>query len=269
MTAGTESVANRHEFTALVLAASRGADDPVARSENISHKALVDVAGVPMLSRVLSALSDSRSVGTVAIGIEEGSVLEAIGKPDYVIAPIGNSPGASVLSGAAAFENPFPLLVTTGDHPLLTAEMVDQFCADALASGADVAAGLAPEHLISVAHPGVQRTYLRFRDGGYSGCNLFAMLTPDGLKAAAFWGQIERDRKRPWRLVKAFGLVPLILFGLRLMTLDGAFRRAGKRMGVTAAAVQMPWAEAAIDVDKPADLTLVREIIKRRSGRDG
>ena len=56
-------------------------------------------------------------------------------------------------------------------------------------------------------------------------------------------------------------MVPLILFGLRLMTLEGAFRRAGQRIGATAAAVVLPWAEAAIDVDKPADLELVRKIL--------
>ncbi len=43
-------------FTALVLAASRGAADPVARAEGLSHKCLVDTAGTPMLLRVLAAL---------------------------------------------------------------------------------------------------------------------------------------------------------------------------------------------------------------------
>jgi CTP:molybdopterin cytidylyltransferase MocA len=250
-------------FTALVLAASRGTRDPVARAEGKSHKALVDVAGTPMLSRVLRALRESPAVGPIAIAIDDPSALDALGETGLITVPVGDSPGASVVLGAGALGDPFPLLVTTGDHPLLTAEMIDRFCADARATGADVVAGLAAEPVIRAAYPDTRRTFLRFRDGGYSGCNLFAMLTPKGLKAAAFWGQIERERKRPWRLIKAFGVVPLILFGLRLMTLDGAFRRAGKRIGATAAAVVLPWAEAAIDVDKPADLELVRKILSR------
>jgi GTP:adenosylcobinamide-phosphate guanylyltransferase len=250
-------------FTALVLAASRDAQDPVARAEGKSHKALVDVAGTPMLSRVVRALADSSAVGSIAVSIDDPSALDALGEDGLVTAPTGDSPGASVIAAAGALGDPYPLLVTTGDHPLLTAEIIDRFCADVLATGADVVAGLATEKVIRAAYPETRRTFLRFREGGYSGCNLFAMLTPDGLKAAEFWGEIERERKRPWRLIMAFGVVPLILFGLRLMSLNGAFRHAGKRFGNTAAAVLLPWAEAAIDVDKPADLELVRKILGR------
>ncbi|NQV20201.1 MAG: NTP transferase domain-containing protein [Rhodospirillales bacterium] len=250
-------------FTALVLAASRGPEDPVARAEGVSHKALVDVAGTPMLLRVVRALSASRAVGRIAVGIEDPAVLATLGESGLIAAPTGNTPGASVLAGAAALDNPFPLLVTTGDHALLTPEMVDRFCTDALATGADVVAGLATKETILKDHPDTVRTYLKFRDGDYSGCNLFALLTPRGLKAPEFWGHIEHQRKRPWRLVRAFGAMSLVLFALRLLTLDGAFKRAGKRFGAKAAAVLLPWSEAAIDVDKPADLELVRKILGR------
>ena len=60
-------------FTALVLAASRGAADPVARAEGLR----VDTAGTPMLSRVLAALQASPSVSPIAISIEDPSLLDA------------------------------------------------------------------------------------------------------------------------------------------------------------------------------------------------
>ena len=37
--------------------------------------------------------------------------------------------------------------------------------------------------------------------------------------------------------------------------------QVSQQLGFTAAAVPMPFAEAAIDVDKPADLELVEEIL--------
>jgi GTP:adenosylcobinamide-phosphate guanylyltransferase len=44
-------------LSAIVLAGSRGPDDPVARAAGLQHKALVPVAGVPMLQRVLDTLA--------------------------------------------------------------------------------------------------------------------------------------------------------------------------------------------------------------------
>ena len=42
--------ATERRFTALILAGSRGPDDPVARQAGQTHKALVPVAGVPMVA---------------------------------------------------------------------------------------------------------------------------------------------------------------------------------------------------------------------------
>ena len=45
---------------ALILAGSRpGAPDPVAAAEGLSHKALVGIAGKPMLAHVAAALRDA------------------------------------------------------------------------------------------------------------------------------------------------------------------------------------------------------------------
>jgi len=252
-------------FTALVLAASRGPEDPVAKSEGVSHKALVDIHGSTMLQRVINALAASEAVGRISVTIDDPSILSALDGPEVHATPLAETPGASVLAGAASLEDPYPLLVTTGDHALLTPEMVDRFCADTLATGADVAAGLASAEVILRDQPETQRTFLKFRDGRFSGCNLFAILNPRGLNAPEFWSQIEHNRKKPWRLVSSFGISALVLFALRRLTLDQAFTRAGQRFDAQAAPILLPWSNAAIDVDRPADLELVRKIL----GRDG
>ncbi len=267
MSAETPSAPDRR-FTVLILAASRGAADPVARSEGTSHKCLVDVAGQPMLVRVVDALVASPSVGAVAISIEAPEVLDAlpqlaraVAAGDIRVLPSEATPSASVLRAAEDLDDPYPLLIATGDNPLLTPEMVEHFCAEALQSGADVAAALAPESLVRSAFPTAERTFLRFRDGRYSGCNLFALTRPAGLAAVRFWAAAERHRKRPWRLVAAFGPMTLVLFLLGRLTLDGALERASAVMKVRAKALRMPFATAPIDVDKPSDLALVRRIL--------
>jgi CTP:molybdopterin cytidylyltransferase MocA len=269
---GTTQAGAGRRFTALILAASRGAADPVAQSEDTSHKCLVDVAGVPMLARVVETLAASPSVGALAISIEAPEVLKALPPVAEAVAagritalPSAGSPSASVLRAIEALGDPYPLLIATADNPLLTPEMVEHFCAETLASDAELTAGLASEVVVREAVPTAERTFLRFRDGRYSGCNLYALADPAGLAAVRFWAAAEHHRKRPWRLVASFGFVSLALFLLGRLSLDEAFARASKIMNVRARALRMPFPTAPIDVDKPSDLALVRRLLEAHS----
>ena len=258
-------------FTALVLAGSRGPDDPVARAGGVAHKCLVPVAGVPMAVRVVETLAACRSVGRIALALEHPALLDDLPALRRLIAAgrctalaTGPTPSLSVQRALDELPDPLPLLVTTGDHPLLTPEMVEHFCADARRAGADLVAGLTPAAAIRKAYPDAQRTYLRFRDERYSGANLYALLGPDARRAVAFWRRVEQERKRPWRLVRAFGWRPLLAYLLGRLTLDDAMTRASEVIGARIAAAVVPYAEAAIDVDKPADLALAETILARR-----
>jgi len=166
-------------------------------------------------------------------------------------------------------QHPFPLLVTTADHALLTPALIEAFCREALSSRADIVAGLAPASVIQAAYPNTHRTYLRFREDSYSGANLFALLTPESLHAVAFWRRIERERKRPWRLAKAFGLGNLLSYLLRRYSMRQAVERISRPLGCRAEAIVLPIAEAAIDVDKPSDLVLVEDILSKRESPVG
>ena len=261
-------------FTALVLAGSRGPDDPVATAGGVAHKCLAPVGGVPMVVRVVEALAACPSVGRIAIALEDPALLDDLPALRPLVAAgrcallaTAATPSLSVQQALDELPDPLPLLVTTGDHPLLTPQIVEHFGAAARASGADLVAGLTPASAIRKAYPDARRTYLRFRDERYSGANLFAILAPEGRRAVAFWRRVEQERKRPWRLVRAFGWRSLLAYLLGRLTLDDAMAHASSIIGARLAAVTMPQPEAAIDVDKPADLELVESILARRRQR--
>ena len=138
--------------------------------------------------------------------------------------------------------------------------MVRYFLEQASAGGFDVAVALAPHELVQRAYPGTRRTALKFSDGRFCGCNLFAFLTPRGRGMAALWKEVEAHRKRPIRVVGLVGWIAMLLYALRILSLAGALRRISRRMGLAAGAVSMPFPAAAIDVDSVADLDLAREI---------
>jgi GTP:adenosylcobinamide-phosphate guanylyltransferase len=252
-------------WTALVLAAGRGPDDPMARAFAVSHKCLIEVAGTPMLARVLTTLRAHPAIGRIGVSIETRALVEqAIGPLPEDVFVIASTTSAAA-STEAALESgllDYPVLLTTADHVLLTPAMLDHFIAQSTAHAADLTAGLARAETILAAYPETRRTFLRFGPDRVSGCNLFGLMSPRASRAIAFWQNIERNRKRPWRLVAAFGLVPLLRYGLGRVDLDTAFRLGSRRLGLDAKPVIMPFAEAAIDVDKPDDKVLCEKILR-------
>jgi hypothetical protein len=79
-----------------------------------------------------------------------------------------------------------------------------------------------------------------------------------------FWTRAEEFRKRPWRLVSVFGPRALLLFLFRRLTLSGALEHASRVIGSRVRPVEMPFAEAAVDVDKLADYELVKRVLAER-----
>ncbi len=253
-------------FTALVLAGSRGGGDPVAQAAGVEEKCLAPLLGKPMLSWVLETLSVSGRVARIAVSATRPDLLEPLCKPHGAeLLQAAGSPARSVLAAATALPAPYPLLIVTADNPLLTVARVEYFCAEALNKDAEICAALVPSARIKAAFPESKRTYLRFRDERYSGANLFALKSAAALAAVDFWRQVEQDRKRPWKIVRAFGAGSLLAFLLNRLTLDQAMARASLTLGVQAAAIRIEEAEAAVDVDRAADLALAETLLRRNA----
>ena len=258
-------------FTGLVLAGSRGEGDPLARAEAAQHRALIDVGGQPMLLRVLRTLKAARRVGKLIVSIDDPAAAEAVPEiaawvadGDLTLHRSLSSPSRSVLDVIDGLADGAPLLVTTADHALLDASILGHFLDASEASDADLVVGVVARTVLEARFPGAPRTYLRFRDDAYSGANLFSFRTPAAREAALFWRRAESLRKQPWRLVGVFGPVALGLFLLGRLNLDQAFQRASRSIGAQVDAARLPFAEAAVDVDKPEDLELATRLLAER-----
>jgi 2-C-methyl-D-erythritol 4-phosphate cytidylyltransferase len=171
-------------YTALVLAASRGNQDPLAIAGGVSHKCFIDIHGQPMLRRVVEAVAQSGRVKKIVVQIEPESTEEAkailapLGLTNMVFTPSSTSIGTSVNAAVAAFPDSLPLIITTGDNALHTGEMVKYFCDQLDSVQEDGALGLTPASYVLEKYPEGSRAFHRFRDGQFSSCNLYALLTP-------------------------------------------------------------------------------------------
>lgn len=256
-------------YTALVLAASRGQLDPLARAGGVSHKCFIDIAGEPMLRRVVGAVLASGRIGRTIVAIEPDSIDEAK-------AILGGLPGAEAIDFVASRENIaasvaaaatpelLPVVVTTGDNALHTAAMITYFC-DALDGiDADTAIGLTPAHYVLDKYPEGNRAFHRFRDGAYSSCNLYALMTPRAVEGARIFRSGGQFGKKPRRLIGAFGVPAFLLYKSRLFSLKTVLGALSRSLGLRAVPVLMPFAEAPIDVDRMQDWQLANRIVRER-----
>ncbi|CAN7216665.1 nucleotidyltransferase family protein [Phenylobacterium sp. LjRoot225] len=242
---------------ALVLAGARPGRDPVADYAGVSHKGLIPLAGRPLLERVVAAVS-AAGIGRIAVSASNLEVAALAARLGAEVLPAETGPSLSALRGVEALGT--PVLLTTSDHALLESEWITRFLADAPA--ADVCVLLARRGVVEAAAPGTKRTYLTFADGEWSGCNLFLVRSARGLAAIQLWRSIEADRKRPWRIIRKLGPVTLLRYLAGRLTLVEALQRLSRLCGAEVAAVPSPFGLAAVDVDKPADLDLVRRLVE-------
>ncbi|HWH72664.1 MAG TPA: nucleotidyltransferase family protein [Methylibium sp.] len=253
-------------LTALVLAGTRAGGDPLARHAGVSHKALIEIGGLTMIERVVAALAAVPEVTRIVVAIERPELLNglpglqppACDKPLAIMAP---ADGPSATTAAALSREGTPLLVTTADHALLQADWLQEFLA-ACPGDADVAVALGRRDVVEAAAPDTRRTWLRFADGEFSGCNLFLLARPVAAGVIALWRELESERKRPVCMMRRLGWTLALRYRLGWLTLAAASARLGALGGgARLAIVEMRDGRAAIDVDKPEDLVLVRQLV--------
>lgn len=238
----------------IVLAAQRpGAADPLAERFGVTHKFLVPIGGRPLIVHVVEVLQRHERVGEIVVSVEP----EAFGAVAALF-PAGAARGSlvhcspthgniadSVIAAAAGHEG--PLLVTTADNVLLTRESIDAVLHALKCSDAVIA--MTTREAVLAAHPSGQRRFYEFRCGAYSNCNLYGMASGDALSAAEAFRSGGRFAKNAARIVRAFGLINLILLRLRLVTLRTGLARVSRRLGVRIAPVVLADGTQAIDVD--------------------
>lgn len=259
----------------VLLAGDRGAQDPVARAAGSSCKALAELAGRPMVLRVVEALRRSQSVASIQLvgpaadclpGCPELAGLVRSGQLSWM--EPAASPAASAFLGLSLLPPEARVLLTTADHALLRPEVIDHFCAQALAAaaaGRDAVAAVAQHEDVLRAFPGMRRTALRLRGEAVCGCNLFAFLTPASRELAQFWRRVEAERKRPWKMIALLGWRAVLAFGLGRLTLDAALAHLSAQTGLSLGVVRLPFPEAAVDVDSAQDLMQVRALLEQRA----
>jgi GTP:adenosylcobinamide-phosphate guanylyltransferase len=253
---------------ALVLAGGiPQPDDPLYSYSNGDSKALIDVAGKPMVQWVLDALGEAQHVDNViVIGLSPKSGVTCK-KPLHFISNQGRMLANIVAGVNKALElnkkNKY-VIVASSDIPALKPEMVDWLVETAMQTKDDLYYGVCTREVMEARYPGSNRTYTRLKDVELCGADINITHVRMATEHLDLWESLLGTRKSPLRQASLIGLGILFRVFTRSITLDDLVKEVSQRIGIKGRVIVWPHAEACMDVDKPHQLEILREDLARQ-----
>jgi len=244
---------------AVILAGSLN-DGPLKECSRASYEALIEIKDRPMVEYVIRALCYSPSINQVVM-VGPGELYRNRYETGLFYAPPGDNPVESVMNGIRVLPCDKKILLVTSDIPLLTPEAVEDFIGLCKESDADFYYPVVPRDVSEERYPGVRRTYVKIKEGVFTGGNIF-LVNPQIIEPCIQWAeQMVELRKSPLRLCRMLGLGFLCKFFLHTLTLPELETKVSGILGIKARAVITSYPEVGVDVDKPSDLHLVTRIL--------
>lgn len=256
----------------VVAGQAPGQTDALLAYAGAGNKALIPIAGKPMIKWVTDALAGSRYVDRlIVVGLDESCGIDFGPKPVAYV-PSQERLLQSALAGVRrALQDTSDrdhLLMCACDIPLITTPIVDDHIATMLATQHDLYYTVIDRETMLARFPTSRRSYARLRDGVFCGGDLNMGSSKVMETDRQLWDDLLEARKSALRQARRVGFGILLRFATGRLSLDAAARRAEKILGVKCRVVRSPHAELGMDVDKPFQLDIVRaELEKKQKGR--
>jgi molybdopterin-guanine dinucleotide biosynthesis protein A len=230
-------------------------------------KALLDVAGKPMIQWVLDALSGARSVDRVVIvSLPEDSGL-VCSKP---VAYVPNQGGLleNVRAGMQKVLELNPsahhVLTVSSDIPAITPEMVEWMVETVSGSDHDIYYCVITRQVMEARYPNSRRSYTRLKDAEICGGDMNAIRALTVATNEDLWQKIIAARKNVLKQASLIGYDTLLMLLFRRLTIQEAEKIACQRLDISGKVILCPFAEVGMDVDKPHQLEMVRTDLAAR-----
>ncbi len=257
--------------------------DPLYLMTQGRNKALLEIAGKPMLQWVLDALGGAATIDyVVVVGLpddahtftcakplaflpNQGSMLGNVeaGVKAVLAAPI-ELPTGGLRLGQADATRAHTLLVSS-DIPAVTPAIVDWTVNTALTTDHEAYYSLITEADMERRFPGAHRSYFTLKEGRFCGGDMTLIQTALVTHYSPAWNSIVGARKN---VLKQAGLIDagtLLRLALGQLTIAAAEQAALRRLQVRGRAMRCPYAEAGMDIDKPHQFELVQADLAQRA----
>ena len=155
------------------------------------------------------------------------------------------------------------LLVLTSDIPLISQVALRDFLEECSKRDADVYYSFVPKEKIEEKYQGVKRTYVRLKDGIFTGGNVVLIKAQVVLSYSELIEQVIALRKHPLKLCNLLGFEFLFRLVTGRLTVAEIETRVEQILKLKGVGITSLYPEIGIDVDKPSDLKLVQSILNK------
>lgn len=259
---------NRQPSVVAVVPAgwSPSEDDPLAEYTQGKPKALISIAGKPMIAHVVEALAGSRYIKYIVI-----VALDPAAEVQFSV-PVEYVPNAGdILANAEAglqyaldhYPNLDAILLSSSDVPTITPAIVDAFIEECFCTDHDLYYIIVERSVMEARFPGAGRSYVHLREGDFAGGDIMLIRPSISLSHRELWQNLAGARKNVLQQARMFGLWPFFKLVIRRLSLAEAEQRACQALNVRGRAVPFPYAEVGMDVDKPFQLEIARAELEK------
>jgi GTP:adenosylcobinamide-phosphate guanylyltransferase len=236
-------------------------EDPLYTYTLGNSKALLDIAGKPMVQWVLDALSSAKSIeNVIVIGLSAKSGVTCA-KPLHFLPNQGRML-SNIVTGVEKSQELSPqneyVMIVSSDVPGIKAEMIDWLAETCLQTHDDLYYGVVPREVMEARYPNSKRTFTRLKGMEVCGADVNVTHVNMAHEHLDTWQQLIGNRKNPLLQARVIGLDTLFQLLFRQLTINDIIERVMARIGVRGRAIIWEHAEAGMDVDKPHQLEMMR-----------
>ncbi|MDX1600556.1 MAG: NTP transferase domain-containing protein [Anaerolineales bacterium] len=242
-------------------------EDPLYTYTQGEPKAMIDIAGKPMVQWVLDALNQADSIGQIGVlglGPDDGLRSE---KPISYVPDRGGLLQNS-LAGLEWGRHTDPssdyVLFVSADIPAVTGEIIDWRVRAATGPLVDLDYVAVERAVMETRFPDARRSYVRLRDVEICGGDINMIHTRMEVDTD-IWDRLIGARKNALRQASVLGFDTLVLLLLRRLTLEQTLEKVAGRLSLKGRVHLSPHAEVAMDLDKPEHLEILRRVLDQRS----
>jgi GTP:adenosylcobinamide-phosphate guanylyltransferase len=236
-------------------------EDPLFEITQGQPKALVNIAGKPMIQWVLDALEESGVIDQlVIVGLKDDEEFDT--SLPTTLLPNQGDMLSNITIGARAFKEYGPdemVMIVSSDVPTITGQMIKWFAKELEQVDADAVYNIIEKDTMETRFPNANRTYLKLGQTAFCGGDVNAVRLSLMQKENPMWKKLIDARKNPIKQVTMIGLDTLFMLITKKLTLAKAEQLISKKLGLKGKALTCPYAELAMDVDKPGHFSLLEQ----------
>ncbi len=243
-------------------------DDPLAEYTQGKSKALIPIAGKPMIAHVVEALAGSRHAKHfVIIALDPTAEVQFSVPVEHV--PDAGSLIANAEAGLQYALDHYPdldaALLCSSDVPTITPPIVDAFIEECFRTDHDLYYTIVERSVMEARFPESRRTYFHLREGDFAGGDIFLVRPSINVSHQELLQELASARKSILRQARMVGLRIFLKLVLRRLSLDEAVQRISQVLDMRVRIMPFSYPEVGMDVDKPFQLEIVRAELEARA----